>query len=849
MLSAAGITRFSFAFIVLMATMPPSGCAYAEPRPITIDHMMQVGGFGSAAVDPSGRWAIYEKLRPYDEADDFSFRTYAFGKTGHQLWRVDLAGGTPPELLPGIDADPHSYLLDSSDSGRFLAIMQYRFGDLRLGAYDLQSESVTYFEPVPAFSRTGDHNPVWVSDTELVYTALPDGELPPATSVRAFTGRTLARYWEEAWRGELPTATEVRSTLTDRSDEIAGGSLVLANVLTGRVERLADGLFADLRAAANGTRLAALSVSLPRPTDAAQRVTYDARRYRLRVFDLAKGGSRALADGLEFLPYTLAWAPDHQRLAAFGWANQDSPAEGRFHVVDTVTGDVTRYDHTGLDLASERERGSLQRPERAMFLGDALVVFAREIPQGEDQAPRFTARDRKDTSLRPAHWYALWPDGRSENLTADLAGVSPIPLGARDGHVIIAARDGAYRISDRGRRERLTPQSIADLHVTTPGTFATRSGFIRPEFQDSALITFTQDDESKVMLLDLADKGRSLVMPLQSPGAGPRPLTGSLTSETVLLRRGRGPVSELIAASKNRVIKVDQQNNHLANLDFGVWQAFSYKVDDPEGVIGTRELESCVLLPPGYPPGVPLPLIVDVYPDIHPGCPDTDLSFDFADPHSPHLWAGKGYAYVRLATPSDLIRTAEGPIAGLDEVTDAGVRRLVELGIADPSRLILHGYSQGGVSALYVAAKSDHYAAVIVKHGWADLFSHYFGGGGVFAVLLPEFLGSEAGRYDALVGSDFAIGRTPFEDPEIFYRNSPVFLARDIDMPVLLMHSDMDNFSMSQFDEMFGALKRVGKDATYVRYWGEGHGPSSPANIRDMWTRTDAFLAANGLEP
>ena len=59
----------------------------------------------------------------------------------------------------------------------------------------------------------------------------------------------------------------------------------------------------------------------------------------------------------------------------------------------------------------------------------------------------------------------------------------------------------------------------------------------------------------------------------------------------------------------------------------------------------------------------------------------------------------------------------------------------------------------------------------------------------------------------------------------------------------------MDSFAMEQFDEMYSALLRAGKDARYVRYWGEGHGPSSPANIRDMWTRFDAFMEQVGVMP
>ncbi|MBU4567915.1 MAG: prolyl oligopeptidase family serine peptidase, partial [Alphaproteobacteria bacterium] len=535
--------------------------------------------------------------------------------------------------------------------------------------------------------------------------------------------------------------------------------------------------------------------------------------------------------------------------AAFGWASDESPARGRFHVVDTVTGEVTPYQHDGLDLASERERGWLQRPERVMFLADALVVFARNIPPEEAQSPRFSAQDMNDPSLPDAHWYALWPDGRSLNLTSGLAGVSGVPVQAGEGHVTVSALDGVYRFLPGGGRERLTPGSATEVRLASPGTFATRSGVARPEFRGEALLTLKVEGRPKVMMLDLQAGREDAAAVSASSGPGAVPVVGARATGTFLIRADEGPATRLLSAGRGTTAEVDRVNTHLEDVQFGTWQSFSYTVSDPGGLLDPQVLESCVLLPPGYSQGRPLPLIVDVYPNIASGCGERGAGISYPDPHSPQLWAGKGFAYVKLAAPRDLIRTPEGPIAGLDEVTAAGVQELVKMGLADPDRLILHGYSQGGVSALYVAATSDLYAAVIAKNGWADLFSHYFGPGGVFSILYPEFLGAESGRYDAVIGTDFGIGRTPFEAPETFYENSPVFLAPRINIPVLLMHSDMDIFSMSQFDEMFGALKRAGRDARYVRYWGEGHGPSSPANIRDMWQRTDAFLAEHDLDP
>jgi dipeptidyl aminopeptidase/acylaminoacyl peptidase len=244
-----------------------------------------------------------------------------------------------------------------------------------------------------------------------------------------------------------------------------------------------------------------------------------------------------------------------------------------------------------------------------------------------------------------------------------------------------------------------------------------------------------------------------------------------------------------------------------------------------------------------------LPLIVEVYPGSRPRCEIRTPILSFPNPRSPYLWAGRGYAYARIALPREYIRTDDGPIAGMDEAVETALDALIATGRVDPDRMVLSGFSQGAVSALYVAAHSDRFAAVIAGNGWADLTSHYFGPPGIYSILDPDYFGSEFIRYEAEAGSEFGIGRTPFEDPDIYTRNSPVLLAPDINAPVLLMHSDMDSFSMEQFDEMYSALLRAGKDARYVRYWGEGHGPSSPANIRDMWQRLDKFLLELGVAP
>ena len=827
-----------------------AGCVSgsAEPRHFGLDDLMLVEGYGSAVADPSGRWLVYEQIRPYGTYDDYSFRTYAYDKSGHQLWRYDPRSGAPPELLPGLDPAPHSYQQGFSPSGRYLLVMQYHFGDLSIGAYDMVANTFRRFGPVPAFSRGGEHNPVWISDEAFVYAALADGEQPAATGVRAHTGRVLTEAWDAAWRDAGVTAKEVRTTREDVSDQQAPGRLIRANARTGDSTQLAEGLFADLRVAPGGRHLAGLSVSLARPARPDSLVEQDLRRYRLTVFDLVSGASQSLAQGLEFQPYTLAWSPDGARLAGFGWRPNEDVRDGRFHVLNIRSGAVTEYAHDGLDLVSERERGWRQRPERAAFLGSDLAVFARPLPPGDDQAPQFSFRDIGGGDAARADWYALSTDGQSTNLTAELVDLSPHMLYAATDGIRVQSADGVYAISADGSRKRLTPDLPGLFRFRPPGTFATRSSVIRPDFSGQAVVEVTGEGPTQIVMVDLT--GDILPLIVEAPVGGAEPLAGSLASGFVLFRSETGPVSYLQVSSggaEGATRQVSSINRHLREIDFGRWQVVSYPVSDPEGLLPDRTLRSCVLLPPDYRSEEPPPLIVEIYPDVGPNCLSGGPSMGYPDPDSAYLWAGQGFAYARLTTPRDLIRTAEGPIAGMPAVIDAGVTALIARNLADPDRMLLYGFSQGGVSALYVAANAPRFRAVIAKNSFADLFSHYFSGSGIYAYMYGSF--GAFLSYDSIVGSDFGIGRTPFDDPDVYVRNSPVFLAPEIEMPVMLIHSDMDGFGMSQFDEMYGALQRAGKEARYVRYWGEGHGPSSPTNIRDLWDRKMAFLRDAGAAP
>jgi acetyl esterase/lipase len=74
------------------------------------------------------------------------------------------------------------------------------------------------------------------------------------------------------------------------------------------------------------------------------------------------------------------------------------------------------------------------------------------------------------------------------------------------------------------------------------------------------------------------------------------------------------------------------------------------------------------------------------------------------------------------------------------------------------------------------------------------------------------------------------------------FQNGPIFSADKVQTPVMIIQGDIDYVSIGQGEEFFMALYRQGKRARFVRYWGEGHGIDSPANIRDEWEQIFGWL-------
>jgi dipeptidyl aminopeptidase/acylaminoacyl peptidase len=859
--------RFLYTALFLTILAPSSVRAGENPpgnHPVTVDDVLRIEGIGEAAFSANGRWLAYNLLPPYDSLSDYSYWLYAFSLSGHQLWIKDLRQDGKPRLQPGLDTSATNYLMGFSPDDRRVIVLEHRLGRLRLIACRIGRADCAHFNAMPDIrdmyfgSAPWNERLIWTSDHSFVMPTRDEEHPGSEMRSRGLSGTYLWREWNKAWLGREPTASEAVSTSRNRSQDWASGELIEFDVIAGSTRKIADGRYAGVQVSPDGRFLIAARVGErerpsadARPVPAETHPVFD-RRYALRVIDAKSGEVREAAGPFNVDPNSLTWSLDGKHFAVFGWDRGKTAADGDFYVFDIGTLTARRQSTKGFVLANNRLAENMPwalGPARAILLDTSLILYAR--PESSD---------RYD-------WYRFNAESGQENLSAGLEAMSGNPLYADAKGISVVAKNGVYQLGVDGRRLRLTPErdmtfrNLAYQLNAAHGwanEYRFSSDLIRnPLLPVGAIALSDKDsgDDRAVAFVDFrAPEPPAVMLDLNIPGAKILAASTSAHAAVVTVRDGAA-TRLLLVGSARAPIELARINEHLNRIVPPTAEKVEYTLNDPNGKAAPRQTPGCLLLPPDYEKRKRYPLVIEVYPTGRAGGCGTLTDAPSPNPMTRDLWTSRGFIYIRPAMPLDFARTKDGPIAGMGAVVDQTIDALVQQGYVDPHRVVLFGESQGGISSLSVATQSNKFAAVISMNGWSDFLSHYFGARGLMRYFhLDQNGGDNRWRYDCMgEGADnmcpFGFAATPFDDPTAYTNNSPVTLAKRITAPVLLVHSDLDYIDIAQYDEMFGALYRAGKEARYVRYWGEGHTPSSPANIRDLWRRIDEFLRENGVTP
>ncbi len=137
----------------------------------------------------------------------------------------------------------------------------------------------------------------------------------------------------------------------------------------------------------------------------------------------------------------------------------------------------------------------------------------------------------------------------------------------------------------------------------------------------------------------------------------------------------------------------------------------------------------------------------------------------------------------------------------------AGVDALVADGLARPDRLGVTGGSYGGYLTTWIVGHDQRFAAAIACRSVADLS---------MLMLTGDISGTDWPRYE--------FGAYPWEDPELFRRQSPITYAPAIQTPLLIQHAEQDlRTTMGQAESLFAVLRRHRRPVRLMRVVGESH--------------------------
>ena len=214
-----------------------------------------------------------------------------------------------------------------------------------------------------------------------------------------------------------------------------------------------------------------------------------------------------------------------------------------------------------------------------------------------------------------------------------------------------------------------------------------------------------------------------------------------------------------------------------------------------------KELYGVLRYPVGYEKGKKYPTVFEIY----------ETFFDNGFNARAAFLANHGYAVFHPSVNLIVGRPGDSWVKG---VTSAA-NRLIDMGVADPDRLGVHGTSYGGYATALLITQTDRFKAAINISGKVNMVSFYTDSPrlGVRNTHAPE-------------KSQDRIGGTLWEYPERYLEHSAVLRADRIKTPLLNITGDQDpNVPASQSREMYYAMRRLGKEVEWVRYVNGGHRP------------------------
>jgi len=254
--------------------------------------------------------------------------------------------------------------------------------------------------------------------------------------------------------------------------------------------------------------------------------------------------------------------------------------------------------------------------------------------------------------------------------------------------------------------------------------------------------------------------------------------------------------------------KLTDMTAQLDGWDVGTREVITWTSEDG------AEIEGVLHKPSDYDPSRRYPLLVQ----IHGGPTGTSRPTVSSGYVYPILqWLQKGAVvlqpnYRGSAGYGEAFRSLNVRNLGVGDMWDvvSGVQHLIDEGVADPDRLGSMGWSQGGYISAFLTTNTDIFQAISVGAGISNWMTYYV-------------------NTDIHPFTRQYLKGTPWDDPEIYARTSPMTSILQASTPTLIQHGEFDaRVPTPNAYELYQGLQDVGVETRLVIYAGFGHGITKP---------------------
>jgi dipeptidyl aminopeptidase/acylaminoacyl peptidase len=277
--------------------------------------------------------------------------------------------------------------------------------------------------------------------------------------------------------------------------------------------------------------------------------------------------------------------------------------------------------------------------------------------------------------------------------------------------------------------------------------------------------------------------------------------------------------------ASNKPVRVSEANTGLAKQPVGETRVIRWK-SSKDG----KEIEGLLTLPVNYQQGKKYPLILNIHGGPAGGFTETFIGVSGLYPLA--SFAARGWAVLRAnprgSTGYGLpFRSSNVNDWGGGDYADlmSGVDAAIAMGVADPARLAVMGWSYGGYMTNWVVTQTSRFKCAATGAGLSNLISMW-GTNDIPSVLDDYFEGAS------------------FEQPQRYIQMSPLAHIQNANTPMLILHGEADiRVPTSQGYEMYSALKRKAVPAEMVVYPRTPHGPQEPKFVLDIMRRHIDWVA------